>query len=219
LRIAAAIFDMDGLLLDTEPIYRLAWQRAAADFGQVIDDELYFLLVGRSAKDAEAVLAGLFGASFPLVGFRRAWLGHWRAEVDRCGIAHKPGLAAVLAAADEIGLPKLIATSTERHDAEFTLERAGLSGRFQGVVTGDMVARGKPAPDIFLAAAALAGAAPSRCIAFEDSDAGALAAAAAGMLTVIVPDMKPPAAGARAAAYRVLASLDEAPALLRDLTG
>ena len=97
-------------------------------------------------------------------------------------------------------MPKVIATSTEAGDARFTLERGGLDGKFDAVVTGDRVERGKPAPDIFLAAAAEAGVEAAACVAFEDSDAGVLAASSAGMWTVMVPDMKPPSdeAGERA---------------------
>lgn len=216
-RIEAAIFDMDGLLLDTEPIYRFAWQRAAGDFGETIDDRVYFRLIGRSTRDAEGVLAELFGAAFPMAEFRDRWLAHWRAEVARRGIPRKPGLDETLATVEELGLPKVIATSTGAGDARFTLERSGLDGRFDGVVTGDSVEHGKPAPDIFLAAARLAGVEAGRCVAFEDSDAGVLAAAAAGMVTVMVPDMKPPSDEARGRAHRVLASLADAPPLIRRL--
>ncbi len=216
-RIRAAVFDMDGLMLDTEPIYRLAWQRAAADLGREIDDRLYLRLIGRSNRDAERVLAGIFGESFPLGEFRARWLEHWRGRVDSEGIQRKPGLDETLELLEGLGIPKAVATSTEARDAAWTLERAGLRSRFDAVVSGDRVERGKPEPDIFLAAAAALGVPPGSCIAFEDSDPGAVAAASAGMLTVIVPDMKPPSPTARAGAYRVLGSLGEAPALLRRL--
>lgn len=224
-RIRAAIFDMDGLMLDTEPIYRLAWQAAAADFGREIDDRLYLRLIGRSNRDAERVLAGIFGESFPLVEFRLRWVEHWRGRIDSEGIKRKPGLDETLELLETLGVPKAVATSTEAEDAAWTLGLAGLTSRFDAVVSGDRVERGKPAPDIFVAAAAALGVPAGCCIAFEDSDPGAAAAASAGMLTVIVPDMKPPSAAARASAYRVLESLEEAPALLRrlcsrgDLTG
>lgn len=210
----AAVFDMDGLMLDTEPIYRLAWRRAAGDFGHAIDDRLYFRLIGRSTRDAEAVLAGIFGDGFPREAFRARWLEHWREEVARRGIPHKPGLAATLEAVERLGMPKAVATSTEETDALFTLRLAGLSNRFDHIVTGNRVVRGKPAPDIFLVAADELGVSPARCIAFEDSDAGVVAAAAAGMWTVMVPDMKPPSAEARTRARRVLVSLEEAPGML-----
>jgi HAD superfamily hydrolase (TIGR01509 family) len=215
--IDAVVFDMDGLLLDTEPIYRLAWQRAAADFGRRIDDRVYFELIGRSTRDAEQVLAGIFGATFPLAEFRERWLVHWRDEVRRSGIPRKPGLEETLAATESLGLARAIATSTEAEDARFTLRLGGLDGRFDRIVTGDLVALGKPAPDIYWAAAAALGVPATRCVAFEDSDAGALAATAAGMRTVIVPDMKPPSSEARARAFRVIPSLEQAPALLRGL--
>jgi len=213
----AVVFDMDGLMLDTEPIYRMAWQRAASDFGHEIDDRLYFRLIGRSSRDAERVLYGIFGEDFPMAEFRARWLEHWKGEVDRQGVSRKPGLDETLELLESMGVPKAVATSTEGGDALFTLRRAGLEERFDGIVTGDQVAEGKPAPDIFLAAAASLGAPPERCIAFEDSDAGTVAARAAGMLTVMVPDMKPPSDEARESAFRLLDSLEEAPELIREL--
>lgn len=218
-RILAAVFDMDGLMLDTEPVYRMAWKRAASDFGHEIDDRLYFRLIGRSNRDAERVLHVIFGEDFPMAEFRARWLEHWKGEVDRRGVSRKPGLDQTLDLLESMGVPKAVATSTEGGDALFTLRRAGLEDRFDGIVTGDQVAEGKPAPDIFLAAAASLGVSPELCIAFEDSDAGTVAARAAGMLTVMVPDMKPPSAEARESASRLLESLEQAPRLIREFCG
>ena len=151
--------------------------------------------------------------------FRARWVEHWKGEVDRAGVSRKPGLDETLELLESMGVPKAVATSTEGGDALFTLRRAGLEDRFDGIVTGDQVAEGKPAPDIFLAAAESLGVPPERCIAFEDSDAGTVAARAAGMLTVMVPDMKPPSAEARESASRLLESLEQAPGLIREFCG
>ena len=204
-------------MLDTEPIYRLAWMRAASDFGYEIDDGLYQRLIGRSNRDAERIVRDIFGEEFPTAEFRERWLERWHEQVERDGIARKPGLDSTLELLEAHGVPKVVATSTVESEALFTLGLAGLERRFDGIVTGDRVERGKPAPDIFLASAALLEVAPERCLAFEDSDAGVRAASTAGMWTVMVPDMQAPSREALEDADRVLDSLEEAPALLRGL--
>lgn len=212
--IAALVFDMDGLMLDTEPIYRASWQRAAAELGWEITDDGYEIFLGRRTEDAEAELVRIFGPAFPIGRFRARWPALWD-EIAAAGLVVKPGVRALLDLASAHRLPLGLATSTERRLALRTLGYGGLSADpFQVVVTGDEIAHGKPAPDIYREAASRLGVAPERCAAFEDSDAGTLAASRAGMTTFQIPDMKPPSPAARAAAYRVLASLEEVPQLL-----
>jgi beta-phosphoglucomutase-like phosphatase (HAD superfamily) len=103
-----------------------------------------------------------------------------------------------------------VATSSDADYAAFSLRSAGVAGRFDALVSGDQVARGKPAPDIYLEAARRLGCDPVECVALEDSDVGVLAASAAGMVTLCIPDLKPPSEEAARAATRVLGSLDEA---------
>jgi HAD superfamily hydrolase (TIGR01509 family) len=126
------------------------------------------------------------------------------------GIPQKPGLSAFLAAVDSLGLRKAIATSTARERAIYKLKLSRVPGAFEAVAGGDEVARGKPAPDLFLLAARRLGLPPEECLAFEDSDPGVLAARDAGMRVVIIPDQKPPSPEAAAAAWRILPSLEEA---------
>jgi HAD superfamily hydrolase (TIGR01509 family) len=217
--ITALVFDMDGLMLDTEPIYRASWQRTAAELGWEITDEGYEIFLGRRTEDAEAELARIFGPTFPIDRFHVRWPVVWH-EIAAAGLVVKPGVHALLALAIELGLPLGLATSTERRLAMRTLRYGGLTtDPFRVVVTGDEIAHGKPAPDIYLEAARRLRVAPERCAAFEDSDAGTLSASRAGMTTFQVPDMKPPSPEARAAAYRVLTSLEEVPPLLAPLIG
>ena len=217
--VRAVVFDMDGLILDTESLYKVSWQAASADLGYPIDDALYVTFVGRQNVECERTLVSRFGPAFPLDEFRTRWHRHWRATADTAGIPVKPGLVELLAFLDARQLPFAIATSSDADEAAYSLCRAGLDGRFDIVVTGDVVARGKPAPDIYLEAARRLGVQASVCVALEDSEAGALSASRAGMRALLVPDFVAPSADAVRAAFRVLRSLHDARAVIEELLG
>lgn len=205
----AVILDMDGLMVDTEPLYKIAWQAGIAELGFELSDTGYATIVGRPLPEIEAILMQRFGPAFPLDRLRVRWPELWRNEVARSGIQVKQGLDALLAFIAECQLGLAIATSTKADWAAFTLERSGLTDRFEVIVTGDQVARGKPAPDIYLEAARRLGAEPGRCVAIEDSEAGIRSIAAAGMIGILVPHWTPSDV-ATAAAFRVVHSLHDA---------
>jgi HAD superfamily hydrolase (TIGR01509 family) len=214
----AVILDMDGLMLDTEPIYRTAWQRASRELGFELDDVTYEAWIGRPTGDCEKELLQHFGPSFPLNRFNTRWPELWKLQAEAEGIERKPGLDDLLAFLDSRGIPRAVATSSDADYTDFTLRRAGLSGRFDIIVTSDQVAHGKPAPDLYLEAARRLQQDPAHCLALEDSDAGVLAATTAGMTTLCIPDLKPPSEGTKQAAFRVLPSLHEVRSLLAELT-
>lgn len=165
-------------MLDTEPLYKAAWQQAAAELGFDLDDQSYARLIGRPTPDCERELMHHFGSEFPLSRFRARWPELWRSSVSDRGIPTKAGLFAFLSFLEEQALSSAVATSSDGVYAEFSLRSAGIVGRFDAVVTGDQITRGKPAPDIYLEAAVRLGRDPAECIALEDSDAGVLAASA-----------------------------------------
>ncbi|MDO8273073.1 MAG: HAD-IA family hydrolase, partial [Gammaproteobacteria bacterium] len=204
--IEAVIFDMDGLMLDTEPLYKMAWQRAGGELGFEIDDCFYATLIGRPIPDCEADLVRKFDADFPLEKFQRRWPQLWKQEADK-GIALKSGLSEILDLIRAERLPVAVATSSDTEYMKFSLSKAGLTGRFEVVVTGDTVRRGKPAPDIYLEAARRLNVSPSKCLALEDSEAGVVAANAAGMMTILIPDVIAPTAVAIGASNHVMESL------------
>jgi beta-phosphoglucomutase len=208
--IEAVVFDMDGLMLDTETIYKRAWQSAARDLGYDLDDDFYATLIGRALADGETALASRFGPAFPLEEFGSRWSRAWKLDVQSAGIPPKPGLHELLAILERRDVPVAVATSTYRDAAELTLRAGGLDTHFQVVVSGDEVLRGKPAPDIYVEAARRLGVNAARCLALEDSDAGVLSSSRAAMLTLMVPDLKPPSPEAAAAAFQVFASLLDA---------
>ncbi len=210
----AAVFDMDGLLLDSERPIRDAWLRAARELGAPLDETGYLEVVGRNQTDSRALLTQRLGGAGAYQALRE------RAEALLAGMlaarsyAVKAGVIALLQALRERGVPCVVASSTGRAEVERRLQHAGLAAFFGGFSGGDEVARGKPAPDLFLLAAQRAGQRPQDCLVFEDSEHGARGAHAAGMGVVIVPDLKTPSLDARETSLAVLQSLHDSLARL-----
>ena len=215
--IRAVVFDMDGLMLDTEPIYKVAWQAASAELGHDLADDFYAQFVGRPNDDCERLLLERFGPQFPLDRFRARWRELWDADATANGIRTKPGLLELLALLDTRKIPFAIATSSEATETAFCLRAAGLDGRFPVRVTRDQIAHGKPAPDIYLEAARRLRTDPAQCVALEDSEAGILSASRAGMVPLLIPDGAPPSPTASNTAFRVLPSLAHVPDVLKEL--
>jgi len=189
----AVIFDLDGLMLDTESIARICWQNAGRDLGYEVSDELFLSFVGRTAADSSRVMQEKWGKDFPLDVFRKQITLHWNNHIAVNSIPLKAGLIELLDFLDSVSIRKAIATSTYREGARSKLGE--LESRFEAVITGDQVLHGKPAPDIFLLAAKTLGFATNRCLILEDSHNGLAAAQAAGIYAIMVPDLLAPHAG------------------------
>lgn len=193
-RPAAVIFDMDGLMLDTEPLAARAWTDAAIALGVAFDHAVTASLVGRNFQDCRTLILAHHGADYPVDPLMRAWHAAYDAIVEREGIVLKAGLVELLAWLDAAGIRKAVATSTRRSRAQAKLVRAALADRFDALVGGDEPERGKPAPDIFVLAAARLAVAAADCVVLEDSEPGVRGAIAAGMTPVLVPDNAEPSA-------------------------
>lgn len=214
--LVAVVFDMDGLMVDTESIYHLAWRKAAAELGYSLREETLLATTGRRMEDCYMILQASLDSTFPMADFKVLWLQRWYEQIDAHGIPQKPGLTALLDLLDAHNIPKAVATSTEYPEAIFTLQKAKIAERFSLIISGDQISNGKPAPDIFLRAAERLGVPPQQCMVFEDSEAGVLAASAAGMVTIMVPEIKHPDPLVTKRAYRVFQSLHEGRQLILD---
>ena len=216
--IHAVIFDMDGLMLDTERLAQQAWQQAGTDLGYDLPDEIYRLAIGRTAQATEEIFRGHFGADSPFEAIYERKQQYYHEAIEQGHVALKRGLLELLDELDRRGIPKAVATSTARPLALQKLRATHLLSRFPHIVCGNEVPNGKPAPDIFLAAAAKLAVAPAHCLVLEDSPAGIRAAQAAGMVPILVPDLVSPPAEIRQAAYRVVDSLYDVFSLIDKLT-
>jgi len=213
--VSALIFDMDGLMLDTESIARTIWMREAELMGAPIDVELYRSLIGRTYADISATLEKAFYGKVDAKGYIDRCMVHYRARIME-PIALMPGLLTMLDYCDAHGLRKAVGTSTGREMAQIKLRSGGIEGRFDAMLTGSDVTKGKPDPEIFLKCADRLGMDPRECLVLEDSPYGVLAAKAAGMRVVMIPDLIQPDERIRAAADAVLGSLSDLPDHLED---
>jgi HAD superfamily hydrolase (TIGR01509 family) len=215
--IRAVLLDMDGTILDTETIYVGAMFAALADMGFHLHDKLIHSLIGRPGKECMDLLTAEFGDRFNLKAFQPIYIDH-RTERMRNGIPLKPGVLELLDLIEAQALPVAVATSSTRANTELNLANAGLLPRFAAVLTRDDVAAPKPAPDLFLAAAAALAMPPAACLAVEDSHVGVRAAHAAGTMTVMVPDMLQPDDAIRALCLHVVGDLHDVRTLLQTHT-
>lgn len=209
----AVVFDMDGLLFDTETLYIEAAMTALTGLGHEASAEIILRTTGGPWPQTRLLLLEHFGPAFPVDDFVTVWLRHfWVLAEDR--LALKPGVLALLDLLDELGLPRAIATSSSRQTVDRHLGAHDLASRFDAIVAAGDYAKGKPAPDPYLTAASRLGVAPETCLALEDSYNGVRSASAAGMMTIMVPDLLPPTDEIRALCTLVAADLHEVSRLI-----
>lgn len=188
----AVLFDMDGLLLDTERLAIEAWIAVSREAGYELTMPVMLETLGRNEQDTRDIIVAHAGPDFPAAALKTAKRAAMRRRMEEEGMPTKPGADFILAALHEAGIPTALATSTDRERALWRLDRCGWTDLFAALAFGDEVPSGKPAPDIFLLAARRLGAQPRRCAVLEDSPGGLRAARAAGMTAIFIPDMKAP---------------------------
>jgi HAD superfamily hydrolase (TIGR01509 family) len=205
--VAAVLLDMDGTLLDTEKVYLESTIAVLGTLGYTDGVEaLCHGMIGIPGPDCERMFLDHFGADFPLDQVNAAFARH-SAELMHLRPPLKPGALMLLDTIDAAGLPKAIVTSSSRRTAADHLGLAGIGGRFDAILTRDDVRRGKPSPDLYLLAAERLRVQPGACVAIEDSNPGVAAAHAAGVITLMVPDILPPTDETRARCAAVLPDL------------
>ena len=185
--ILALIFDMDGLLVDSEPLAAAALARFLRQHGHEPRPGMVEQTLGRRLPEAMAIIAEAYELSLPIPELTRTY-DELRLAALRGNLRPMPGAAALLTFARAAGLQLALATSSLRTHADLSLAETKLAGLFDAEATGDEVVRGKPEPDMFLLAAKRLGVAAESCVVLEDAPAGLAAAAAAGMRRLWVPN-------------------------------
>jgi HAD superfamily hydrolase (TIGR01509 family) len=203
----ALIFDMDGLMLDTERIALAAWEGALADVPLQLPEGFFLRLIGKRSTDSQELVRQSAGPGAPVERLWERWGVHFERITTDNPIPLKPGVPELLDYVDAAGLPKIVATSTGGPRARECLDNAGILRRFTDIVSGRDVPVGKPAPDIFLEAARRLERAPRECVVLEDSGPGIEGAHAAGTVPVLIPDLHPPEPPVRALAAAEYPSL------------
>ncbi len=214
----AVVFDMDGLLFDTEAVARDSFYVVTARRGLEAPMEVYVRMIGQTGEASRGVLQAHFGRDFDVDAFWTAWEGDWTQRL-KAGVSLKAGVTELLDLLDERDIPRAIATSSPHWHVDERLAEHGLAERFAAVVARGDYARGKPHPDPFLKAAEALGADPAHCLALEDSHNGVRAAHAAGMMTVMVPDLLHATDEIGALCVRVAESLHEVRDLVAAMAG
>ncbi len=203
---AAIIFDMDGTLLDTEAVFKDVVYHVSADLGFEMTENVHLSMVGSSHEATNRLLVEAYGMAFPYTLFDAKCRELMREKMSEV-VPVKPGVHELLAELKARRIPTAVATSSRSNHALTHLGEAGLLSTFQAIVTRDDVTHPKPHPEPYLTASRLLGLRPETCIAVEDSHAGVRAAHAAGMQTIMVPDLVGPSDEIRALCTAILPNL------------
>ena len=209
--IKGVVFDMDGLMFDTENLTCLLQKRIFDKRGIAPDYDLewYKQTVGKRTEDIEGLFKDLCGGDFDFADFRAECREVYEEYTEKHGVPVKRGLFELLDLLKEKQIKTALATSTAKPSAVRTLRISGTLPYFDALVCAEDVQRGKPYPDPFLKAAEKLGLKPESCLALEDSVNGIKSAYSAGMITVMVPDLIEPTDEIRPMCRKILPSLNE----------
>ena len=192
MEIKGLIFDMDGLMIDTEKLLQKFWVQAARELGYPMELEHTLQIRSLSAEPASAKLKEIVDENFDYYAVRNRRRALMREHVEKNGLEEKPGLGELLEYARQKKYRLGVATATDAQRTEQYLKSIGKYSYFDAFVCGGMVKKGKPEPDIYLEAARQLGLHPEECMALEDSPNGILSAYRAGCVPVMVPDLDQP---------------------------
>ena len=212
-----AIFDMDGLLFDTERVLMEENAKVMKEYGYTQRFEDYVRTIGTAGDMFYGTLYEIHGADYPAHEISEQSVVREKERLRREGVPVKPGIPELLTFFRDRKVPCCVATSTRREEAEEFLALGGLLPFFSFVVTSWDVAHSKPAPDVFLLACERGGTAPEDAMVFEDSQNGVLASFRAGIPVVCIPDLKQPEPFYAEKATVIVPSAEAVPALFEPI--
>lgn len=190
--IEAVIFDMDGVMFDTEKLSEEAWIAAGEKAGFNITDEHISKIRGLNADKSKELFDNIFGSKFDFYSVRQTCVDYVNAYIDKNGVPIKEGLIELLEYLSHNDIKIVLATATENKTAVYLLSAAGVLQYFDKLICGDMVTKGKPDPEIYLKAVESIDSCAENCIAIEDSPNGINSAYNAGCKVIMVPDIDQP---------------------------
>ncbi len=212
--ISACIFDLDGVIFDSERAVYREWKLISEKYGFPLLEVPYRKCIGVNAATCRQIFLDYYGESFPYDKYCEERRQNFREKYGHGRLPLKPGVTELLESLKRKGFKAAIASSTRTQTVREEIRDANLLDYFERIVGGDMVERSKPAPDIFLKAAEVLDLSPENCCVIEDSYNGIFAADAAGMFPVMIPDMLPPDQLMHEKAGMILDSLTELNELL-----
>lgn len=213
-KIKALVFDMDGLIFDSERVVQRTWNYAGETLGYGRVGEHIYNTLGFNVVRRKEYFQHVFGEDFPMDAFNALTRKRFYEIVGEEGLKVKKGVRELLEYAKKKGMRIALATSSRREYSVKILTDAGIMKYFDGCVFGDMVERAKPDPEIYLKACRSIGMEPEKCMALEDSPAGIRSSFVAGMTPIMVPDLVEPDEEVRKLYYRKVESLLDVMTLL-----
>lgn len=205
----AVIFDLDGLLLDTEKIALSSFVATCREFDFEPDIDIYVRCIGTNSTKTKEILTQGYGRDFPYEEIRKKWSERYEETIAERPVPQKPGASALLDFLEQARLNIGLATSTKYASALAKLKQSGLYRYFDIIVGGDQVEKGKPDPEVYLTVSRLLNTPPARCLALEDSDNGVLSAYGADMTVIQIPDLKAPSRKVIDLGHPILDSLED----------
>ncbi len=203
--IKAVVFDMDGVIFDSEKLYRKHWMITGKEYNipDITMKELCNRIAGATKEHNEKLMKSYFGQDFDYNTFRGKTMERMDEDIRQNGLDLKPGVKELFCFLKQRGIKMGLATSTIQQRAERNLQNAGILEEFDRIVYGGTVPNGKPAPDIYLKACEELGVEPHEAMGVEDSINGVKSASGAGLYTVMVIDLIEPTEEIRPLAYQI----------------
>ena len=208
------IFDMDGLILDSEQLFMEQERIVCLQYGYDMTPENYITTIGTAGETLRKILRDLYGEDYPMEKISRESRERVNRIIEAQGPPVKPGIGDLMEALYRNKIPFCICTSTDTDTATHYMEMAGFLPYLQFLKGGEQVTRSKPDPEIFLQACEKAGVRPERCLVLEDSPNGIRAALAAGMQVIAIPDLVPVPEELKERVTVEVVSAEEIPALM-----
>ena len=208
-KIKLIIFDMNGLMFDTEKLASIHWKEAGEKYNYKIDDKVFIQTIGLKLIETEEVYKEYYGARFPFEKIKNEEINMAENHILSKGLPLKKGLYELLEYIKEKQLKIALATSTNRDKTELLLDLSNTKKYFDIITCGDEIINGKPDPEIFLKTSQVINCQSENCIVLEDSENGIIAAYGAGMLPIMIPDINEPGEEIEAMLFKKFNNLKE----------